>query len=118
MSRTIAPALRALLDGLIDYAGLFPPAALSADAAVANYQRDRSGEHAWMLRWFVVGAAELPHVPRELDGSLSVLADADEPRAAVIESKRVIRADRPVYCEVPVGELDAVKRAGGFAKVR
>src|SRR5438067_5992205 len=118
MARTTAPALAALLDGLIDYAGLFPPAALSADAAVANYQRYRAGPHAWMLRWLVVGTAELPRVPRELDGSLSVLADADEPRAAVIESKRVIRAGRPVYCEVPVGELDEVKRAGAFAKVR
>jgi hypothetical protein len=118
MTRTIAPGLRALLDRLIDYAGTFPPAALPCGDAVANYTRDRSGPHAWMLRWLVVGAADLAHVPRELDGSLSVLTDADEPRAAVIETKRVVRATRPVYCEVPVGELDEVKRAGAFAKIR
>lgn len=118
MARTVAPALRAMLDRLIDYAGAFPPAALPCGDAAANYARYRTGEHAWMLRWLVLGAADLPRAPRNLDGSLSVLTDADEPRAAAIESKRVVRVERPAYCEVPVGELDEVKRAGGFAKVR
>jgi hypothetical protein len=118
MARTIAPALRALLDRLVDYAGAFPPAALPTSTSAENYARYRAGGHAWMLRWFVVAASELPHVPRELDGSLSVLTDADEPRAAVIEVKRVVRVGRPAYCEVPVGELDEVKRAGCFAKLR
>jgi hypothetical protein len=118
MARTIAPALRALLDRLIDYAGMFPPAALSRDAAIANYESYRTGEYAWMLRWLVVGAAELAHVPRDLDGSLAVLGDADEPRAAVIETKRIVRAGRPAYCEAPLGDLDDVRRAGCFAKLR
>lgn len=118
MAQTIAPALRAMLDRLIDYAGTFPPAGLPRDLAVAKHQGYRAGPHAWMLRWLVMSAADLPHVPAEFNGSLSVLADADEPRAAVIESKRIVRADRPVYCEVPLGELDAVKAAGCFAKVR
>ena len=118
MARTTAPALRALLDRLIDYAGTFPPAALSHQTAVANYETYRAGPHAGMLRWLVVGAADLAHVPPGLDGSLAVLADADEPRAAVIESKHIIRAGRPVYCEVPVGEMDEVQRAGCLAKVR
>src|SRR5437763_3891487 len=118
MARIVAPGLRALLERLIDYAGMFPPATLACGDAVANYTRYRAGEHAWMLRWLVVGAAELPHVPRELDGSLSVLTDADEPRAAVIETRRVVRVGRPAYCEVPVGDLDEVKRAGGHAKLR
>ncbi len=118
MARTIAPGLRALLDRLIDYAGMFAPASLPRDAAVANYKSYRSGEHAWMLRWLVIGAAELEHVPRELDGSLAVLSDADEARAAVIETKRVVQAERPVYCEVPLRDLDSVQRAGCFAKLR
>jgi hypothetical protein len=114
----MAPALRALLEHVIDYAGMFPPATLSAEDAVANYQRYRSGSHAWMLRWLVVGATELIHVPADLDGSLSVLSDADQPRAAAIEAKRVVSAAGPAYCEVPVQQLDEVKRAGSFAKVR
>ncbi len=118
MAPKVAPALRALLDRLVDYAGTFPPASLPCGDAVANYRRYRTGEHAWMLRWLVVAAGDLAGVPRELDGSLAVLADADEPRAAVVEAKRVVRAARPVYCEVPVGSLDEVRRAGCFAKLR
>lgn len=118
MARIVPPGLRALLDRLIDYAGMFPPATLSRDAALANYASYRDGEHGWVLRWLVVGAAELPHVPTELDGSLAVLTDADEPRAAAIEAKRIVRAGRPVYCEVPLGDLDEVRRAGCFAKLR
>jgi hypothetical protein len=118
MARPVAPALRALLERVVDYAGTFPPAGLPCGDAVASYRTDRAGEHAWMLRWLVVAAADLPRVPPELDGRLAVLADADEPRAAVLETKRVVRAARPVYCEIPVGELDEAKRAGCFAKVR
>jgi hypothetical protein len=118
MAEPTSPALRALLDRLIDYAGTFPPATLSGNAAVANYATYRAGPHAWMLRWLVLSAAEAECVPREFDGMLSVLSDTDHPRAAVIESKRVVRLARPVYCEVPVAELDAVRDAGSFAKLR
>jgi hypothetical protein len=54
----IAP-LRALLAELIDYAGLFPPAALSMRAAVANYAAYRHGPDAWALARFVVPASRL-----------------------------------------------------------
>src|SRR4029079_15693728 len=53
-----------------------------------------------------------------LDGALSVLAEADTPRAAALETKRVVTAPKPVYCEVPIKDLDEVKRAGCFAKIR
>ena len=118
MPESVAPALRALAARLIDYAGTFPPAALPCGAAVENFGAYRAGEHAWVLRWLVVSSADLDRVPAEFDGALSVLADSDQPRAAAIESKRVLRAGRPVYCEVPVAGLDEVKRAGCFAKVR
>jgi hypothetical protein len=118
MTGTPAPALAALLERLIDYAGTFPPATLPCNAAVANYAQYRVGPHAWMLRWLVVSAADAERVPSELDGYLSVLADADHSRVAAIESKRVVAASRPVYAEVPLSELDAVRRAGCFAKVR
>jgi hypothetical protein len=104
--------------GLIDYAGTFPPAALPCAAAAAHFAAYRRGPHTWMLRHLVVSEADLERVPAEFDGALSVLADSDAPRAACIEAKRVVRAARPVYCEVPVAELDAVKAAGCLAKVR
>ncbi len=52
-------SVRVLLGGLIDYAGLFPPAALDMPTAVRNYASYRDGEHAWMLGRFIVPAARL-----------------------------------------------------------
>jgi hypothetical protein len=118
METKVTPAARAFFERLIDYAGAFPPASLSRQAAVANFVRYRHRPHQWMLRFLVIAADDLPHIPRELDGALSVLTETDEPRASAIEAKRIIAARRPVYCEVPLGELDAVKRAGHFAKLR
>lgn len=52
-------ALRALLTGLIDYAGLFPPAKLPMDEAVRNYLRYRDEAEGWMLGRFICPAARL-----------------------------------------------------------
>ena len=52
-------ALHALLDSLIDYAGLFPPAGLDMKTAVKNYARYKTGAHAWMLGRFVAPVARL-----------------------------------------------------------
>ncbi len=53
-------ALRTFLDGLIDYAGLFPPAALDLNRAITEYARHREGPDAWMLGRFVVSCGRLP----------------------------------------------------------
>jgi hypothetical protein len=58
-------SLRVLLEGLIDYAGLFPPAALTMQDAVRNYARYRDGEYAWALGKFVVPKERVKEVPRE-----------------------------------------------------
>lgn len=60
---TIAPALRALMEGLIDYAGLFPPAKLPLEEAVAKFAAYRAGADAWMLGRFIIQASRL----KELD---------------------------------------------------
>ncbi|MEW5917385.1 MAG: hypothetical protein AB1762_13325, partial [Gemmatimonadota bacterium] len=52
-------ALRALLAHAIDYAGLYPPAALSMDAAVQEYAKQRASLDAWALGRFVVGMDQL-----------------------------------------------------------
>jgi len=118
METKVTPAARAFLEHLIDYAGAFPPASLPSEAAAANFVHYRHSACHWMLRYLVVAAETLPNLPSELDGALSVVTERDEPRAAAIEAKRIISAHRPVYCEVPLGELEAVKRAGHFAKLR
>lgn len=50
---------RTLLEGIVDYAGLFPPAKLAMDKAVKNYAEYLAGPHAWMLGRFVVPVARL-----------------------------------------------------------
>ncbi len=52
-------SLRALLAGLIDYAGLFPPAKLPLPEALANHVRYRASADAWMLGRFICPAARL-----------------------------------------------------------
>ncbi|HEX3435759.1 MAG TPA: hypothetical protein VHT24_03255 [Pseudacidobacterium sp.] len=52
-------AIQALLDGLIDYAGLFPPAGIDMVTAVRNYASYRSGEYVWALGRFIVPAERL-----------------------------------------------------------
>ena len=77
-------ALQSLLTGLIDYAGLFPPAGLAMDAAVRNYGSYVDSEHAWILGRFIVPAARLEEYAAavrsaDIDASawsLSVLATA------------------------------------------
>jgi acetoacetyl-CoA synthetase len=49
----------ALLSGAVDYAGLFPPSALSMADAVANFAEYRIGKDAWALGRFVVPATQL-----------------------------------------------------------
>ena len=55
----ILRSVEALLAGAVDYAGLFPPAKLSMERAVINYQAYRQGEHAWMLGRFIVPVSDL-----------------------------------------------------------
>jgi hypothetical protein len=52
-------ALRTLLAGAIDYAGLFPPAKLSMEEAVTNYDAYLRSPDAWALGRFVVPVARL-----------------------------------------------------------
>ena len=72
-SEDVSAALRALLEGIVDYAGLFPPASLDVPAAVRNYQAYRASDDRWMLGRFVVGIAKLP----ELRSTLRAAKGAD-----------------------------------------
>lgn len=57
-------ALSLLLDSVVDYAGLFPPAKLAMQASVENYARDLAGPDAPMLGRFVVPASRLDEFSR------------------------------------------------------
>jgi hypothetical protein len=72
-------AAGALLAGLVDYAGLFPPAALSMDAAVAEYARWRASPEAFMLGRFVAPAARLDELGRAAEPRLPRSTGKGEP---------------------------------------
>jgi hypothetical protein len=57
-------AIHILLQNAIDYAGLFPPAALDMQAAVDNYADYRRGGESWALGRFVLPAGRLADFSR------------------------------------------------------
>jgi hypothetical protein len=59
MNHGLTQGLRTLISGLIDYAGLFPPAKLSMGPAVEHYARMLQSEHAWALARFICPASRL-----------------------------------------------------------
>jgi hypothetical protein len=77
-------AIEAALSGLIDYAGLYPPAAMEMRTAVRNYLSYRAGENAWMLGRFIVDLARIEGlreaagaIPAKLRLSVTSASDAD-----------------------------------------
>lgn len=80
-------SIRALLTGIVDYAGLFPPSALSMPEAVRNYAAYKNSIYNWMLGRFVVPVSRLDEFlesakeifPRDGNNRwhLSVLASED-----------------------------------------
>lgn len=112
-------SLRTLLTGLIDYAGLFPPAALTMQDAVRNYARYRHGELAWALGKFVVQQERAKEVPAEFP--LSILG-IDEVKAASVDDLEAIANNahgRIVYVEITdLSLFDALRGRGLRAKIR
>jgi hypothetical protein len=85
--------LRTLLSGLVDYAGLFPPAELPMGKAVENYAAYRKGAHSWMLGRFIIPVGlltEFHAVARGLASAesdpwhLSALVDATSLRSDIV----------------------------------
>jgi hypothetical protein len=64
------PSLKDLLLGLIDYAGLFPPAALDMSTATRKYAEYREGEYRWALGRFIVPVARLDEFEKAAEGIL------------------------------------------------
>lgn len=58
-------SLMTLLHGLVDYAGLYPPAKLTMAAAVDNYATYLHSREAWMLGRFICPVSRLEEFRRE-----------------------------------------------------
>jgi hypothetical protein len=55
------------MTSLIDYAGLFPPAALDMRTTVANWQKYAASDLAWMLGRLIVPVARLPEFAKAVE---------------------------------------------------
>jgi hypothetical protein len=98
------PALDQLLTGLVDFAGLFPPAAMDMASAVRAYAGYRSGPNAGYLGSFVVPAArlaEFAEAVNDLGGGL----DDDRPWALSVLAGEPADADvaRALRFDPPAG---------------
>jgi hypothetical protein len=62
-----APSLRTLMEALVDYAGLFPPAQLPMGPAVQHYADYLQSPYRWALGRFIVPAARLDEFAAALD---------------------------------------------------
>lgn len=103
---TPTDSLRLLVDGLVDYAGLYPPSKLPMGEAVANYASYAACADSWMLGRFIVPVSRLAEfeteaaelLPREPDAEpwrLSALVgpDADADIESIFAFNRVHAED-------------------------
>ena len=122
--------LRPLLQGSIDYAGLFPPAALDMRSAVANYADYRRTPERWALGRFVVPAGRLAELEAKAAGRAPSAPSTDAWPLAVLLSTgdgEEIRALGEFNCrhagegatalsgdvvEVKAGTVAAIERLG------
>lgn len=119
------PGFRAFLTGLVDYAGLFPPAALDLVPAIQNHLRYRRGPDVWMLGRFIVPAARLDELGTQLldevqgaPVAVSVLGLGDVPGglADVLAATRDVARDFEMHHAV-VAQCDAFELRASPADV-
>src|SRR5215210_2028621 len=92
--------IQTLLQGSIDYAGLFPPAELDMRTALENYARYSNGPSAWALGRFIVPVSRLDELEVHLPPSSRRRADSPW-RLAALMSRNI---------EVDVEAIDAFNR--------
>ena len=112
--------MRVLCSKLIDYAGLFPPAALALPAAAGNYERYRESPDGWILNRLVLPESVISSTTMQPGWRVSLLIGDREPTGPLppeietYESKAPGRFSRPTYVEGGDGDLLKV-RTGGLA---
>jgi hypothetical protein len=98
--------IQVLLSGAIDYAGLFPPAELAMEQAVANQSAYQGGADAWALGRFIVPVSRLPElqrlIPPRSNWKLSALVGSD-----ITADLDRVRSFRPHGADAPM--IDTVE---------
>ncbi len=98
-----------LMNGLIDYAGLFPPASLPLDKAISEYIYYKKSEYSYIVSRFVVPVASvenLKSIYQEINGgniSLSVILP---------EMEFAVKSERNISKSIK--DLDAILKENSF----
>jgi hypothetical protein len=87
--RRVLESVQIFLAGLIDYAGLFPPAELDMESAVRNYASYRSGDYAWALGRFIAPIDRLEEFERSAQDFLPSSSGTGPWRVSVLCSPNV-----------------------------
>lgn len=113
-------SLHTLLENILDYAGLFPPARLPLEQAIRNYAAYRQQPEAWMLARFVCPAERLaelsPYVselfspPQPLPlsvlaGSGNTLEESAAALTAQLQAMRTLLQQEPERVRIDALEL-------------
>ena len=123
MNNLFVDARTTLLEGLIDYAGLFPPASLDMPNAVSGYRAAREGATSWILGRFLCPSSRLVDLAEALIGSMTqgepswpISVIFDEGVAAGAVSARVFNSEMKPAASIVLAEArlpaDAVDEAG------
>ena len=112
----ISESVKTLLKGSVDYAGLFPPSALSMSEAVLNYAKYKNSNYEWMLGRFICPVTRLDEFvenagdffARDKKGSwqLSVIANTD-----IFETVRIVEDFNATHG--PGAEIDVLELKAG-----
>ena len=106
-----------MLSNLIDYAGLYPPAALPLRDVGGKICGLPRSPDAWMLNRLVLPAAKLAEAPLGEGWRMALLVDREPgplpPQVETLETKLAHRLSLPTYCEATLDQV-----AGAFAKLR
>ncbi len=88
----VSHPIKNLFTGLIDYAGLFPPAKLDMEPAVIEYNRQRKSRASWILARFIVPAARL----QELESAMKKHKDDEGlwPLSVLVGGDLTVARDR------------------------
>jgi hypothetical protein len=110
---SVRPNVRAAFAGLIDYAGLFPPAGLLVEPALAEYATAKAGAYAWTLDRFIVPASRLDDLAKAARGtplSLSLILDVRSDGLGWFEAVRTrLAAAQATLAANPTLELAAIE---------
>ena len=113
----VTKTLHVLLESLIDYAGLYPPASLTMDRAVGNYDQYRRGDESWALGKFVVPAAKIGEVPPDFPvavvGTIDEFAEGE--RRGRLQPAQGGLKPAPTSFEIKAASVSDVERVASLA---